>query len=270
MTFTLRKGVPLTYQEVKLMEYTVQKLAQIAGVSARTLRYYDEIGILKPAKINSSGYRIYGPEEVDLLQQILFYRELGVKLKDIKSIIAAPNFDEIKALRVHREKLLEKREQLNQLIANVNRTIASKERRIIMRDKEKFEGFKKKLIKDNEEKYGKEIRAKYGDEVIDRSNNKLKNMTKEEYDEVNKLAEDIIETLRAAFKTGDPAGELAQKVADLHRQWLSFYWDGYSKEAHASLAQMYVDDERFTAYYEKEPGMTEFLRDAIHIYTGMK
>ncbi len=66
------------------MEYTVRKLAQIAGVSTRTLRYYDEIGILKPARINSSGYRIYGQKEVNLLQQILFYRELGVNLKNIK------------------------------------------------------------------------------------------------------------------------------------------------------------------------------------------
>ena len=74
-----------------------------------------------------------------------------------------------------------------------------------------------------------------------------------------------------AFKTGDPAGELAQKAADLHKQWLTYYWKEYSKEAHAGLAQMYVDDERFTAYYDKEqPGTAEFLRDAIHIYTGQK
>lgn len=177
--------------------------------------------------------------------------KIGVKLKDIKSIIDKPDFDEVKALREHREKLLDKREQLNKLIANVIKTIASKKRRIIMLDKEKFEGFKKKLIEDNEEKYGKETRAKYGDEVVDKSNNKLKNITQGEYDEINKLEEDIIETLSDAFETGDPAGELAQKVADLHRKWLSFYWDGHSKEAHANIAQMYVDDERFTAYYKK-------------------
>ena len=68
------------------MEYTVQKLGKMAGVSTRTLRYYDEIGILKPARINSSGYRIYGQAEVDRLQQILFYRELGVSLENIKDI----------------------------------------------------------------------------------------------------------------------------------------------------------------------------------------
>jgi len=86
---------------------------------------------------------------------------------------------------------------------------------------------------------------------------------------VTKLAAEITETLEAAFKTGDPAGALAQKTADLHRQWLCYYWDRYSKEAHAGVAQMYVEDPRFTAHYdEKQPGTAAFLRDAIHIYTG--
>lgn len=90
------------------MEYTVQKLAKLAGVSTRTLRYYDEIDILKPARMNSSGYRIYGQTEVDRLQQILFYRELGVSLENIKMIMNTPGFDSTKALKDHREKLLEK------------------------------------------------------------------------------------------------------------------------------------------------------------------
>ncbi len=252
------------------MEYTVQKLGKMAGVSTRTLRYYDEIGILKPARINSSGYRIYGEKEVDRLQQILFYRELGVSLESIKEIITSPSFDGTDALREHREKLLEKREQLNMLIANVDKTIAATEGRIKMSNKEKFEGFKQKMIDENEKKYGKEIREKYGDETVDKSNKKLKDMTEEQYAELEKLGRDVIETLSKAFETGDPAGELAQKAADLHRQWLSYSWSSYSKEAHAGLAQMYVDDERFTAYYDKnQPGLAAFLRDAILIYTGM-
>src|SRR5689334_20695829 len=124
------------------MEYTVQKLGQLAGISPRTLRYYDEIGILKPARINSSGYRIYGEIEVDRLQQILFYRELGIDLDTIKELVTSPSFDSANALREHREKLLEKRSQLDLLIANVDKTLALKEGRIIMSDKEKFEGFK--------------------------------------------------------------------------------------------------------------------------------
>jgi DNA-binding transcriptional MerR regulator len=253
------------------MEYTIQKLASLAGVSTRTLRYYDEIGILKPARINSSGYRIYGQEEVNTLQQILFYRELGVGLDSIKEIVTAPTFDGAKALREHREKLLEKKEQLDLLIANVDKTIALTEGRITMSNKEKFEGFKKKMVEDNEKKYGKEIREKYGKENVDASNAKVMNMTEEQYQEVTALAEQLHTTLAEAFKTGDPAGELAQKAAHLHKQWLTYYWKEYSKEAHAGLAQMYVDDERFTAYYDKEqPGTAQFLRDAIHIYTGQK
>ncbi len=253
------------------MEYTVQKLASLAGVSTRTLRYYDEIGILKPARINSSGYRIYSQAEVEQLQQILFFRELDISLDRIKEIVTSPSFDSSRALKEHREKLLDKRKQLDALIANVEKSIAMKEGRTIMSDKEKFEGFKQKLIDDNEKKFGKEIRDKFGDDTVNKSNEKLKSMSQAEYEEVNRLQVVLLETLAAAFKTGNPAGELAQKVAEMHKNWLTFYWTEYSKKAHAGLAQMYVDDERFTAYYDKEqPGTAAFLRDAIHIYTGYK
>jgi len=253
------------------VEYTIKKLGQMAGISTRTLRYYDDISILKPARINSSGYRIYGQIEVDRLQQILFYRELGLSLESIREIVTAPSFDGSKALKEHRERLLGKREQLDLLIANIDKTIALTEGRIIMSDQEKFSGFKQKLVEENEEKYGKEIREKYGNETVNKSNQKMQSMTKEQYAEVAKLSNEVIETLQAAFKTGDPASELAQKAADLHRQWLSYFWDSYSKEAHIGVAQMYVDDARFTAYYdEKQPGTAAFLRDAVLIYAGTK
>jgi len=253
------------------MEYTVHQLAKLAGVTGRTLRYYDEIGILKPARISSSGYRIYGKSEVDKLQQILFYKELEVDLDTIKKIVNSPSFDEISALKEHREKLLTKRKQLDALIANVEKTLAAKEGRIDMSDKEKFEGFKQQMIDENERKYGKEIREKYGEEKVEKSYQKIKNMTEEQYEEVKRLGEEVLDTLNEAYLTGDPASELAQKAADLHRQWLCYFWDSYTKEAHAGVAQMYVDDERFAAYYDrKHPGAAKFLRDAIHIYTGMK
>ena len=253
------------------MEYTVQKLAQMAGISSRTLRYYDEIGILKPVRINSSGYRIYGQSEVDRLQQILFYRELGLELNSIKEIVTAPTFDSAQALHEHRTKLYEKRAQLNDLIANVEKTIAETEGRIKMSDKEKFDGFKQKLIEDNEKKYGQEIREKYGDDKVNRSNQKVQGMSPEQYEESNRLGAEYMEKLRAAFATGDPASELAQRAVELHRQWLSYFWDGYSPEAHLGLAQMYVDDERFTAHYDaQQPGTAAFLRDAVRIYVGAK
>lgn len=253
------------------MEYTVQKLANLAGISTRTLRYYDEIGILTPARINSSGYRIYGQAEVDRLQQILFYKELGVELQTIKEIVTSPTFEQATALNKHREQLLEKRKQLDLLIKNVDKTIASTEGRINMSDREKFEGFKQKMIDENERKYGKEVRQKYGNQKVDQSNAKIKNMSQEDYEKVTALANQVLDTLAEAFKTGDPSSDLAQKAADLHKQWLTYYWSEYSKEAHAGLAQMYVDDERFTAYYDKnQPGTAVFLRDAVLIYTGMK
>lgn len=251
------------------MEYTVLKLARIAGISTRALRYYDEIGILKPARINTSGYRIYGEKEVNRLQQIMLYRELGLNLDTIKEIVTKEAFDEAAALKEHLYHLLEQREQLNRLIENVEKTIEYRKGNVKMQDKEKFEGFKQALVNENEKKYGEEIREKYGDEQVDQSNRMLLNMTQAEYEEFEKLGQEILDTLEAAFATGDPAGELGQKTAALHRKWLSYTWNSYSREAHAGLAQMYVADERFKAYYDKkQPGMAEFLRDAIIIYTG--
>lgn len=253
------------------MEYTVKELADIAGVSSRTLRYYDQIGLLRPAVINESGYRIYRESEVDKLQQILFFRELGMDLSRIKAIMSDPTFDRITALKEHRHRLLAKEDRLKRLIRNLDQTIALAEGRgVSMTDREKFEGFKEKLVEENEQKFGKEARQKYGDEAVGRSNQKLRSMTEDQYNEVEILNQDLMSTLKQAYATQDPASDLAQKAADLHRQWLTFYWDTYSEEAHASLAQMYVGDERFKAFYDKEqPGTAEFLRDAILIYTGM-
>ena len=253
------------------MEYTIQKLAGLAGISTRTLRYYDEIGLLKPARINSSGYRIYGNSEVESLQQIMFYRELGVELENIKEILTSTSFSKNIALREHRQKLLDKKKQLELLIANVEKTIATTEGRTIMSDNEKFEGFKQKIIEDNERKYGKEIRDKYGDESVDCTNRKIKNMTKEQYEAMEELSKKVNEAIGLAFETGNPESEVAQKACEYHKQWLLKYWSEYSKEAHMALVQMYVDDERFTEYYDKiAPGCTMFLRDAMRIYTGCK
>lgn len=140
-----------------------------------------------------------------------------------------------------------------------------------MTDKEKFEGFKQKIIEENEKKYGEEARQKYGDDAVDKSNAILKNMTQGQYEELQRTEEKCRKTLLEAFKTGDPAGPLAQEAADLHRKWITFFWGDYNKEAHAGVAQLYVDDERFTKYYDKDqPGLARFLRDAILIYTGKK
>lgn len=251
------------------MEYTVQKLAKLAGVSTRTLRYYDEIGLLKPQRINSAGYRIYGQTQVDMLQHILFYRELEFSLEDIQSILNNPQFDENKALQAHQERLLAKKAQLEELIQTVNQTIALKEGRINMTDKDKFKGFKQEKLEENEAKYGKEIREKYGEEVVKKSNEKFMNMTEAQYAEVTQLQDAFTEKIRAAFLANDATGEDAMEAADLHRRWLCYFWpEGtYSKESHMGLAQMYVDDERFTAHYDAiEPGLAVFLKEVIDHY----
>lgn len=249
------------------MEYTINKLAKLAGVSTRTLRYYDEFGLLSPTRMSSNGYRIYGQKEIDRLQQILFYRELGMPLEEIKNIILSKDFDGQAALESHLTELLAKRKQLDLLIANVEKTIKASKGKIIMSDQEKFEGFIKKLVDDNEQKYGKEVRAKYGDEVVNNSNAKIMGMSKEQYAEMEMLTGELNETLKAAFEQGDPSSELAQKACELHKKWLCYSWSDYSKEAHKGITQMYVNDPRFSAYYDKiAVGCAAFLRDAVLIY----
>ena len=217
------------------MEYNIQELSNLAGISKRTIRYHDEINIFKPSRLNSSGYRIYGEKEVDRLQQKLFYKALGVKLDHIKKIISSPIFNEIIALKEHREKLLEKRIQLDLLISNVDKTIKLKEGGNEMSNNEKFQGFKQKIIDDNEKKYGKEIRDKFGNDRVDNWYNKVEKMTEEEYTQVTDLANELMDNLREAFKSGEASCDLAQECAKLHKEWLNFYWDNYSKEAHAGL-----------------------------------
>lgn len=138
-----------------------------------------------------------------------------------------------------------------------------------MADQKDFENLKQSLIDKNERAYGAEVREKYGDVAADASNAHLKGLTQEQYKRGECLRLEFEATLKAAFETGDPAGELAQKACDLHRQWLCVFYPQYSKEYHRGLAEMYVADERFRANYDKlAPGCTEFLHDAILIYAA--
>ena len=247
------------------MEYTVLKLGKLAGISTRTLRYYDEIGLLQPMKVTSSGYRVYGEKEVDALAQILYYRELDFNLTDIKAIITAPSFDRLAALNGHLAKLHSRRDRIDRLIQSVEKTILSEKGKIAMSDKEKFEAFKKDLVRENEEKYGAEVRQKYGDRQADESNAKMMSLTLAQYDQMQALAAEIQSGLeQAVVQKADPAGDAGQRLAQMHKEWLAFTWKQYSKEAHLGLAQMYVDDERFTAYYDNRvKGCAAFLRDAV-------
>jgi len=239
----------------------------MSGISPRTLRFYDEINLLKPARVASSGYRIYGQAEVDRLQQILFYRELDFPLEEIKKLLSAQEFDRNQAFLEHLAELQEKKQRLDALIHNVTKSIAAMKGEASMSDQEKFEGFKKDLVEKNEQDYGTEVRKKYGDKIVDESNAHLMGLTQEQYNEGERLRLAVEDALKIAFETGDPTSEAAHKACDLHRQWLCVFYPNYTKEYHMGLAEMYVADERFKANYEKiAQGCTEFFRDAINIY----
>lgn len=249
------------------MEYTIQKLSAMAGITSRTLRYYDQIGLLCPARISSSGYRIYGQQEVDQLQQILYYREMDLPLEEIKALLNQPGFDRLAALREHHQRLVAQQSRTLALIHTIQRTISAEERGIPMNDNEKFEGFRKAKIDTNEAQYGAEIREKYGDETINASNAKLGRMTKEQWAEMEEIGAEILRLLDQAFPAGEPASEAGQALAALHQQWLGYTWSSYSPEAHRGLADMYVQDDRFAAYYDRgTPGKAHYVRDAIHAY----
>ena len=160
-----------------------------------------------------------------------------------------------------------KHERLDTLINNVAKSIAAMKGETTMSDHEKFEGFKQSLVDENERKYGAEIRERYGDAAVQESTAKLMGLTQEEYNEGERIRIKTETALKAAFDDGDPAGELARKACELHRQWLGVYYPKYSKEYHKGLGEMYVADERFRANYDKlAPGCTEFLRDAINVF----
>lgn len=252
------------------MEYTVSKLADLSGVTARTLRWYDRVGLLKPGRVTGAGYRLYGPNQVDKLQQILFYRELGLELSEIRAILDGADFDRRAALQSHLAELKARRARLDSLILTVQQTIDETKGGPKMSDKQKFEAFKKNVVEQNEARYGAEIREKYGDETVDRANAAVMGLSETAYLTWTALGEQIQMDLEQAVRAGaDPAGEAGAAIAALHKKWLSCSWEKYTPQAHRGLAEMYVADERFTAYYDKAvPGCARFLRDAIAAATA--
>ena len=247
------------------MEYTIQQLSNLAGVSTRTLRWYDELGLLPPLRVGDNGYRIYGPEEVDRLQLILFYRAMGMELRRIREMLDAPDFDRLDALRAHLKALEEKERELTLMIDSVKETILSAERNEIMSDKEKFKAFKKGIVDENEAQYGKEAREKYGDAQVDSANANIMGLKEHEFARWSELDKDILAKLEQAVTEGfSPEGEVGKELTALHLEWLSFSIKGCSPAQQKGIAQLYVCDERFTAYYDKKvPGCAAFLTAAV-------
>ena len=172
------------------MEYSIQALSRLSGVTTRTLRWYDEIGLLKPSRVAESGYRYYGPAEVDRLQDILYYRALGVELARIKRCLDDPSFDRLAALRSHLTALEAERARLEGLIRSVRQTIGAEERKEIMDDKQKFEAFKQRVVDWHQETYGAEARGRYGDAGVDEAQTAVLNLTPEQYQEWTRLGGD--------------------------------------------------------------------------------
>ena len=247
------------------MEYTIQELSRLSGVTTRALRWYDKIGLLKPSGRTEGGYRRYGPAEVDRLQDILYYRALGVELARVKEILDDPSFDRLAALRSHLAALESEQGRIQELINSVKETILTQERKEIMSDEKKFEAFKRQFVEEKERLYGAEAREKYGDAEVDASNAQVMGLTLEQFQEYERLGQEILDKLSAAVAEGaDPAGKAGEEITGLHRRWLTIMGDKYDVQRHRGLAELYVQDKRFTDYYDRERrGCARFLRDAV-------
>lgn len=253
------------------MEYTVKAISELSGITPRTLRWYDSLGLLKPGRTTEAGYRIYGPEEVDRLQQILFYRALGLPLGKIKEVLDAPDFDRQEALRGHLAALRQRREQLETLIETVERTLLNEKGEIAMSDREKFEGLKRGLVEENERLYGEEARSSYGSGPVMETQQNLMGLSPEKFRRWQELDQELREALSTAVWAGeDPAGEEGRRLARLHREWLTILMPDCDDARQAGIVELYVADERFTAYYDRETaGCAAFLRNAVQSHMGL-
>ena len=141
-----------------------------------------------------------------------------------------------------------------------------------MKDVEKFEGLKRQALKENEEVYGAEIRAAYGNDVVEAFNRKASGMDQEKWTHRDELGGQINEALKAAMAEGDPAGEKARELCTMHREWLCMSWpdDMYTPELHCGMAETYATDDRFAAYYDGAAGKgaAAFLAMAIQKNAG--
>jgi DNA-binding transcriptional MerR regulator len=243
----------------------VKEVAELTGISVRTLHHYDEIGLLIPDGITESGYRNYSELNLELLQQILFFRELGFPLKKIKEIVTSKSFDRLEALERHREMLCDKQRQLEQLLRTVERTIRHAKGEVTMSNQEKFKGFDF-----GSNPYEQEARERWGDKAVDESNAKLNKMKADGnmqafQDEMNELYRKL-----GNVRHDDPASEASQEAIG---DWFKLLnkMGSYSLEAFKGLGQMYVDDERFTKNIDQfGEGLSVFMRDAMAHYADSR
>lgn len=234
----------------------VKEVADLAGISVRTLHHYDEIGLLIPEKTADAGYRVYSGQNLETLQQILFFKELGFPLKKIKEILDSSSFDRQEALEMQYNMLLEKKRRLDKMIRTIEKTIHYSKGEIQMSNEEKFEGFDF-----SHNPYEQEAREKWGDPAVDAANEKAKNMTAFDQEKFN----DIYRNL-AAIRHLPPGSKEAQE--GIHK-WFQLLnkMGSYSLEAFKGLGQMYTDDKRFTSSIDQfGEGLAKFMRAAMAFY----
>jgi DNA-binding transcriptional MerR regulator len=241
------------------MAYTVKAVSKIAGVSVRTLHHYDEIGLFKPASLSGAGYRLYREGDLERLQQVLFFKELGFGLKEITRILSDPGFDRVRALTEHRKLLLERQGRLRRLIRSVDRTLKAIQRGKQM-DETMFDGF-------DAAKYEEEARQRWGDSpAFEESIQRTKRYTKRDWDEIKKEGGEIVQQL-AGLMGRPPADPEVQDWIGRHHRQINDRFYTCSAQVYRGLADAYVEDARFAAFYDKvKPGLARFMREAMHAY----
>jgi DNA-binding transcriptional MerR regulator len=244
----------------------VSQLAQIAGVSVRTLHYYDEIGVLHPSSRSPAGYRIYSQPDLLRLQQILLYRELELPLGEILAILDDPSFDVVLALESHRLSLAAKCERLQALIATVDKTIQQlTEGTMSMNDEELFTAF----TPEQAHRYRREARQRWGQRTVEQSEEKLRQLPKEEWKKIQIEGERIAEDL-VGYLDRQPDDPKVQAIIARHHAWIEHFYPAPA-EVYRGLGQMYVDHPEFKAFYDKyADGLASFLKAGMDIYAEIK
>ncbi len=249
------------------MSYTVKKVADIVGVSVRTLQYYDKIGLLKPETISSSGYRLYSDDNLLKLQEILFFKELGFELSQIKTIMTSPNYERKAALVSHRELLIEKKKRLEKIINSVEKTLDLIQGGIIMDKNEMFSAFDMEEIEKHKQKYAEETRQKYGNsQAYKESQEKTSKYTKDDWAKVMGKGGEIFQKI-ANYMDKPPSAPEVQSAIEEWRQHITESFYNCTPEIFRGLSAMYISDERFTENIDKtKPGLAKFLSSAMRIY----
>jgi DNA-binding transcriptional MerR regulator len=243
------------------MGYTVKKLAGIAGISVRTLHYYDELGILKPEYRNANGYRYYNEGSIIRLQQIMFFRELDFGLEEIREMISSPDFDALEALESHRTLLEKRRERIDELLATVDKTIKKLKGDTDMPIKEYYQGFSNEQI----EKYRQEVRERWGDKTLEDSEARIINMGKEKFAALQEEGGAIFKAVSDNMPKGFDSAEV-QELVSRWRDWLENF-SHYSDEAVLGLGQAYSRHPDFVKFFSKyDKDMPEFFTRAIEYY----